>query len=273
MDKQKIAILGGTFNPPHWGHLALLHQVWQQLGMDALQILPAQPWQKKTLPSHHRQNMVQLAVDAMQHAYPGICTLNTLELESTQASYTINTLQTLTDQYQHTEFYWIMGQDQWLNLPTWHRWQELLQWTHLVVFPRNATQPVTAGQQHIPHDWQMDWDGLFTAQKDQAYQQAQKILLEKYFLPNPNGDLRQVRFLHWKNNIFNAFKDAVPMESCLSMQNLMRISSQKIRAALQQHILIGSGDVVGATSAVYKQYISEEATSHIFNGDEYIKNA
>ncbi len=38
----------------------------------------------------------------------------------------------------------------------------------------------------------------------------------------------------------------------------------------QEHILIGSGDAVGATSTVYKRYISEEATTHIFNGDEYI---
>ncbi|TDR30912.1 nicotinate (nicotinamide) nucleotide adenylyltransferase [Hydromonas duriensis] len=142
--KLPIGCFGGTFNPPHTAHFALLHSAREQLGLAQVLLIPAgQPWQKPhVLATEHRLHMLQLAMAYDENvwqaknaqAYP--LQLDTLEVNLPQASYTVDTLRTLRERYPDTPLVWIMGSDQLSNLHTWHNWQELLDYAHIAVAQR-----------------------------------------------------------------------------------------------------------------------------------------
>ena len=115
----KLGILGGTFDPPHVGHLRLAEVARRHLALDKLLFLPAgDPWRKAGQPVSapvHRLAMALLAVAAV----PG-CEVSTLELDRPGPSYTVDTLGELLARYGHeTELHLVMGQDALLDLPNW----------------------------------------------------------------------------------------------------------------------------------------------------------
>lgn len=123
-----VALLGGSFDPVHRGHQALARAALTHPGIDALWWLPAgQPWQKlqagrAPTAAEHRLAMLQLAVgeDPRQRIEP-------CELQRSGPTYTIDTLKQL--QREHPALTWrlVIGMDQWHGLPTWRRWQEVVQ--------------------------------------------------------------------------------------------------------------------------------------------------
>lgn len=137
-----IGCFGGTFNPPHTAHFALVHSAREQLNLSKVLMIPAgQPWQKpQVLPASQRVAMLRLAIDYDQSVWPKRSpyplTLDTLEADLPSASYTINTLKTLRAQNPDTPLVWIMGSDQLKNLHTWHDWQDLLDYAHIAVAQR-----------------------------------------------------------------------------------------------------------------------------------------
>ena len=115
----KLGILGGTFDPPHVGHLRLAEIARRHLALDKLLFLPAgDPWRKAGQPISapaQRLAMARLAVAAI----PG-CEVSTLELDRPGPSYTVDTLGELLARYGHeTELHLVMGQDALLDLPNW----------------------------------------------------------------------------------------------------------------------------------------------------------
>lgn len=128
---EKIGILGGTFNPPHLGHLIIAEQVKDQLDLDRILFMPtAEPphssREKETISSKKRVEMLDLAI--MNH--PDF-DLELYEVEKEGKNYTFNTMKALIDLYPGVEFYFIIGGDMIADLPTWHRIEELV---HLVQF-------------------------------------------------------------------------------------------------------------------------------------------
>lgn len=137
---QRLGLLGGTFNPPHRGHLALAHLFAQQLALDELLWIPTGvSWQKSAdiTPAHHRLAMTELAAATMQAGSTRV-RVSRMEVDRAGPSYTLDTVRALRSEVgREVSLAWLMGADQLLGLHTWHGWHELLDVVHLCI----ATRP------------------------------------------------------------------------------------------------------------------------------------
>jgi nicotinate-nucleotide adenylyltransferase len=118
--RRRIGVLGGTFDPPHIGHLVLAQECWWQLGLDELRLVPAaQSPLKDSAPrfsGDQRARMVARAVEG--HA---ALTLSRVELERDAPSYTVHTLEAFAAAEPDSELWLVLGGDQLLDL---HRWRD-----------------------------------------------------------------------------------------------------------------------------------------------------
>lgn len=135
---RRVGILGGSFDPVHAGHVALATCALQHLQLDEVRWVPVgQAWQKDRVltPAEHRVAMVRLAT-----AHEPRFTVDTQEVERAGPSYTLDTVRALQAQPEAvpTEWYLIIGLDQYRNLPTWHGSEELLDRVCLAVACRDS---------------------------------------------------------------------------------------------------------------------------------------
>ena len=146
--RKAIGILGGTFDPPHWGHLRLAEHFSRVLQLDHIIWMPAgQPWQKSSdiPPATHRLAMSEYAIETLHdlfvdhHIYTKI-EISTLEMAREGPSYAIDTAKEIRALYgPETSISWLMGADSWANIKTWHQWPELPNFVHLAVASRPET--------------------------------------------------------------------------------------------------------------------------------------
>jgi nicotinate-nucleotide adenylyltransferase len=133
-----IGILGGTFDPIHFGHLRTALELQQALDLTEVRLIPCyQPVHRK-LPvasPEQRLDMVRRAIEGQPTLQVDAC-----EIQRKGPSYTIDTLNVLKSKYPQATLCLIMGIDALLNLPSWHRWEEILQLAHLVVAHRPQYQ-------------------------------------------------------------------------------------------------------------------------------------
>ena len=131
----KIGVLGGTFNPPHKGHLAIAAEVRKELALRKVIFLPAgQPYFKEAaevLPSRHRVAMVRLAIQGK----PGF-ECSPLEVERPGPTYTVDTLKQLRQDMKDDELFFIMGCGNLEELPSWREPARIIELCRLVVVPR-----------------------------------------------------------------------------------------------------------------------------------------
>jgi nicotinate-nucleotide adenylyltransferase len=132
----RIGILGGTFDPPHIGHLVIAEEAREKLALAHVYFVPArQPPHKldePVTPFEDRLAMLRLALDENP-----FFTLSLVEANRPGPSYTVDTLRELRRELPPaTELYFIMGMDSLVNLPTWHRPQELIELCRLAVLRR-----------------------------------------------------------------------------------------------------------------------------------------
>ncbi len=130
-----VGILGGTFNPIHYGHLRMAQELAEGLDVDKVRFIPsANPPHKDsvTVSAEHRAAMVELAI-----ADNPLFKLDKRELKRKGASYTIDTLISLREELgKDTALCLMMGSDAFVKLNTWHRWQELLDYAHIILVQR-----------------------------------------------------------------------------------------------------------------------------------------
>ncbi|EQB2602190.1 nicotinate-nucleotide adenylyltransferase [Aeromonas salmonicida] len=139
MLKAPIGLLGGTFDPIHIGHLRPAIDARDALGLAEIRLIPNHIPPHKANPfcsSEQRLAMVRLA--AAEN--PGFV-VDERELKRDKPSYTIDTLMALRKELPDTPLCFLMGMDSLLTLPSWHRWQALLDYAHLVVSVRPGWQP------------------------------------------------------------------------------------------------------------------------------------
>lgn len=134
---QTIGLLGGTFNPIHFGHLRMAQELADSLSLNAVKFIPSANPPHKPPPqvsAEHRAAMVQLAItDNSQFQFDG------RELSRTGASYTIDTLESLRSELgNEASLILIMGSDAFTKLNTWHRWQEIIKLCHIALVQRPA---------------------------------------------------------------------------------------------------------------------------------------
>ncbi|WP_053367207.1 nicotinate-nucleotide adenylyltransferase [Bacillus sp. FJAT-27245] len=127
---KKVGILGGTFNPPHQGHLIIANEVCHSLGLHEIWFMPNQE------PPHKHKAAGALDADRvamLEAAIKGnkLFKVEKAELERQGPSYTFETMKILAERYPDCQFYFIIGADMVEYLPKWHKIDELL---NLVTF-------------------------------------------------------------------------------------------------------------------------------------------
>ncbi|WP_430875644.1 nicotinate-nucleotide adenylyltransferase [Gilliamella sp. G0441] len=132
------ALFGGTFDPIHYGHLRPAISLAQEVGVKQIVLLPNKIPPHKPQPIatiKQRLTMLALAIEDLP-----LFTIDTREIAPSDAnrpSYTIDTLQQWRNENGKTaSLAFIMGQDSLLNLPSWHKWQSLLDYCHLIICQR-----------------------------------------------------------------------------------------------------------------------------------------
>jgi len=131
-----LALLGGTFNPPHIGHINPALSAISSLGINKLGLMPCRLPPHKAGPDisdAHRVNMVELTCQTDDRLYPEL-----VELTLPVPSYTVKTLRHLRQTNPDTAICFLIGSDSLYNLPSWYEWQSLLNYCHLVVLQRDA---------------------------------------------------------------------------------------------------------------------------------------
>jgi len=131
----KIGILGGSFNPPHVGHLVLAAQAKSILGLDKVIFIPCfsppHKKQKNILGASLRLKMLKLAVKGRKDFF-----VSDIEIKRGGVSYTVDTLVALRHQYPRAKFYLIIGADLAKNFYAWKDYRRLLQLAKVVVASR-----------------------------------------------------------------------------------------------------------------------------------------
>jgi len=121
---KKVAILGGTFNPIHHGHIIILQQLYDTKVFDEIWIMPAgqQPFKQESKETKAaRLKMCQLVCDKLPYVH-----LSTAEITQEGPSYTFDTLSLLTETYKDTLFYWTIGYDNLNSILHWYKSEALL---------------------------------------------------------------------------------------------------------------------------------------------------
>ena len=129
-----IGIFGGTFDPIHYGHLRTAFEMLQVLQLAEVRFVPCSdpPHRRTTFASaEERMRMVRAAIDDQQGFVA-----DDRELMRDGPSYSIDTLLSLREEFPHHPLGLIVGMDAFLGLPTWHRWEEILDTAHIVVAHR-----------------------------------------------------------------------------------------------------------------------------------------
>ena len=133
---KRIGIYGGTFNPPHVGHVRGVQYALSALNLDEVLVIPAceSPEQKATqihVSPQQRLDMLHLAMGKI----PGVRILD-MELRRGGVSYTADTLQQIRAQYPEEELVLLLGADKFMTVTDWYRGEEILQNASLAVISR-----------------------------------------------------------------------------------------------------------------------------------------
>ncbi|RUO38719.1 nicotinate-nucleotide adenylyltransferase [Aliidiomarina shirensis] len=132
--KRQIAIVGGTFDPVHWGHLKPILEVANAFNFECIHLLPtcAPPHrQQPEVLNTHRLGMLDAATELDSRFV-----VNDWELRQGLPSRTLPTLKHFHTVSADATLYFIIGMDSLLNLPDWQHWQRLFDFAHFIVIPR-----------------------------------------------------------------------------------------------------------------------------------------
>ena len=129
-----IGILGGTFDPIHYGHLRPALDIMQQVGLAEVRFIPNRIPPHREAPvlsDQQRAELVQIAISTTDGFV-----LDDRELKRSGPSYMVDTLQSLKDDFPDATLCLIMGMDAFSGLPQWHHWQSILTLSHIIVSTR-----------------------------------------------------------------------------------------------------------------------------------------
>ena len=135
--KSPIGIYGGTFDPVHYGHLRPNLELCEVLQLDHVRFIPA------FLPPHRDQPMttvqqrLEMVAGAIEHEPSFV--LDKREIKRGGPSYMVDTLKSLRHDYPDNPLCLLMGMDAFKDIESWHHWQELLDYAHIVVTQRPDT--------------------------------------------------------------------------------------------------------------------------------------
>lgn len=140
-----IGVIGGTFDPIHFGHLRTALEIAESCGMEQVRFIPGRVPPHRPQPqasAEQRWEMLRLAIENVP-----LFQADRRELERQGNSYTVDTLSSLRDGLgAKIPLVFVLGMDAFLAFRSWHRWQDIMQLAHLVVMSRPGYSP-------DPEDW------------------------------------------------------------------------------------------------------------------------
>ena len=140
-----VGVFGGTFNPVHYGHLRSALELVERLQLEQLRLMPSASPPHRDAPecsAERRAAMVELAVTGEPRL---VC--DAREMQRPGKSYTIDSLIELRGELgAQRGLCMVLGCDAVQDIATWHRWQELLDWAHIVIIARPGWQLPRAGE-------------------------------------------------------------------------------------------------------------------------------
>jgi len=149
---EPLALLGGTFDPVHYGHLRLAEDVHRALAPIEVRLVPARDPPHRGAPrasALHRLAMLRLA----QEEFPDLV-IDPREIERPGKSFTVLTLEGLRAEMPARPILLIIGADQLLELPKWHQWRSLFELAHLLVIARPGVPlAIDSLEPHLQREW------------------------------------------------------------------------------------------------------------------------
>lgn len=134
-----IGIYGGTFDPPHWGHITAARAAMEQLKLDRLVLIPDRVPPHKALPEGSASPEQRLEMAALATAELGRrAEVSDRELRRSGPSYTSDTLAELRREHPEDTLWLLMGSDMFLSLQTWHAPEEIMALARIAPFSREA---------------------------------------------------------------------------------------------------------------------------------------
>ena len=133
-----IGVFGGTFDPIHFGHLRSALEIGESLRLKEIRFIPCR------IPPHRDEPLAdplqRLAMVRAALAGQPEMIADDREIKRDGSSYMVDTLESLRNEFVNDPLCLILGMDAFMELPTWHRWQDLLTLAHLVVMHRNCPE-------------------------------------------------------------------------------------------------------------------------------------
>mgnify|MGYP000536241286 FL=1 len=138
MQKKKVGIFGGSFNPIHTGHIALAKSLCQQAGLDEvwLMVSPMNPFKKEATDLLTDKLRLEMAEQAIADE-PKLKACD-YEFHMPKPSYTWHTLQALSQDFPHVSFTLLIGGDNWASFGKWFHHEDILSHYPIVVYPRKG---------------------------------------------------------------------------------------------------------------------------------------
>lgn len=151
-NRDGLALFGGSFDPFHLGHLAISKKVAAIEGIGRVVLIPSQRSPLKVAASsasaRDRIEMVALAIKDEA----GL-SLDSLEIDRGGISYSALTVKTYRERFKQEPLYWVLGEDQFLNLPQWHSLEYLVEQLIFLVIPRAGSKKEPPEIQGLRYQW------------------------------------------------------------------------------------------------------------------------
>lgn len=136
---KRVAFYGGSFDPPHRGHLAIADALVDQFALDAFVLIPAfhAPHKARLTPTSAYDRYAMLCL-ATQNA--ANITVSRMEIEVPDRPYSVETLSQILEQIPDEEIYFVIGADSWRDILTWREWEKVLTMVNIIVVTRPGVE-------------------------------------------------------------------------------------------------------------------------------------
>jgi len=136
---KRIAFYGGSFDPPHKGHLTIARKLTELFALDEFVFIPAfhapHKKDKKPTSAFHRYAMLALATDEKPKMR-----VSKIELDAPEKPYTFETQTKLKRRLKDAEIFFVIGADSWAEIDTWREWERVLTATGIIVVTRPGNE-------------------------------------------------------------------------------------------------------------------------------------
>jgi nicotinate-nucleotide adenylyltransferase len=142
---KKIAFYGGSFDPPHRGHLMIAHALLKQFELGAFVFVPAYhaPHKRRKQPTSAYDRFAMLCLITNDEAQMSV---SKMEIDVPERPYSVETLATLKTKFPNDDIFFVMGADSWMEITTWREWETVLSLTNHIVVTRPE---VEIGVNHV----------------------------------------------------------------------------------------------------------------------------